>query len=298
MTNKKERFLSVPRFISPLSDLTFKALWILGNKDIREYLNRIIYNVVGFSVRDFTLSSNELGIINYKSIANKVDTLLISPDKKIKVNIELNRFKTKTLINKNDSYLLKIGGEAYTSFEEKYGFNISVAQVNLNTFRSHYDPEYTVNEYGFYNKKTLTERMNVKIFDITLPNKKDSCYDISDEYRKDLSMFTAKSYEEMSLISEGNKERVAVMEFLKRLGSDTEFVDYYDHEEFERAERAELLSEIDKARDKGHAEGHEAGKKEERKIIIKSLIEGGMSIEKISSILKISIDDINSLLNE
>ena len=278
-----------PVFVCLLSYFAFKTLWILGDKLVREFFNRVIYNVVGFSIRNYYLSSNELGTLNYKSIANKVDALLVSPDKKTKVNIELNRYKTATLINKNNSYLMKLGGEAYAGMDDKYQFNIEVTQINVNSFSSLFDPDYTINEYGFYNKKTMTERMNVKIFDITLPNKENLCYDISEEFRKDLEMFSATSYEEMARIAEGNKEREAVMEALKRLGSDPEFVDYYDHEEFEELEKAELYRN-------GLAEGEAKGRAEGQADFIKKLIENGTSIEDISKMSGMSVEDIYALV--
>ncbi len=88
-------------FLSPMQDMVFKALWINGNPDVREYLNRIISYVVGFDIKDFDITSNELPITNKDSIANKVDILLESKDKLHKINIELNPINKKTTSNKN-----------------------------------------------------------------------------------------------------------------------------------------------------------------------------------------------------
>lgn len=171
------------KFISLMSDMTIKTLWVKGDIPSREFLNRIISNVVGFDVRKYTLFSNELGKESYKSLAKKVDILLVSPDKNTKINVELNKRFTKELINKNDSYILKIGGETYAglAYEQKYSFSIRVIQVNINGFRSQYDTEFTINEYSLNNKKTNKERMGIKIYDISLPKDENSCYDISEE---------------------------------------------------------------------------------------------------------------------
>lgn len=51
---------------------------------------------------------NELGINNYKSIANRVDILLCSKDNLSKINIELNKEYKSIIENKNNSYIYKL----------------------------------------------------------------------------------------------------------------------------------------------------------------------------------------------
>ena len=59
-------------------------------------------------------------------------------------------------------------------------------------------------------------------------------YNEAESLYKDLEMFLADNYEDMELLVGDSKKKKAVMEDLKRLGSDTEFVDLYDHDEFSR----------------------------------------------------------------
>lgn len=275
-----------------MSDMTFKTLWVLGNSDVKEFFNRIIGKVVGFDIKDYNLAYNELGKLNYKSLANKVDILLISPDKRIKINIELNRFDKNELINKNYSYILKLGGETYAGLtnKEKYKFNISFIQVNINGFKSRFDTEFTINEYSINYRITGTERTSLKIYDISLPEDNNSCYDIDEEMKKDLMMFTAKSYEELAEIAKSNKEREAVMKELERLGSDTKFVDYYDHDEFEEILKEAIARD---AREEGIQTGEENHQKE---IVLKLYHEKGKKIEEIANLIDISESKIKEII--
>lgn len=125
------------------------------------------------------------------------------------------------------------------------------------------------------------------------------CYDGCEELYKDLAMFLSEDYEEMESIAGCNIEREGVMKDLKRLGSEEEFVDLYDHDEFDEillqsykddAREAGLKEGIEEGRKEGHkeglAEGHAEGLKEKEEEIITKLKEKGFSQEEIKELLK------------
>lgn len=128
------------KYISMKADITFKALWTLGNNEVKKYLIRIIEDVVKHDVNGYDMFSNKLGISNYSSIANRVDILLYNKSKHSTINIELNKEKTSSLIRKNDSYLYKLAGEAYRRDKsskcdnDTYSHDIDVSQINFNCF--------------------------------------------------------------------------------------------------------------------------------------------------------------------
>ncbi len=288
-----------PKFISLMKDLTFKALWILGNDTTKEYLNRIIKNIVGYDVSDFYLGMNELGINNYKSVANKVDILLCSKDNLTKINIELNSEYKSLIINKNDSYIYKLAGEFYADKKDnkKYKDNINVEQINLNGFYNHDKKEIAEMHYTMRDIKYNFVRSGIKIHDIYIPEIRNMCYDNDNEFYKDLAMFMCKSYEEMEELANGNKERKFVMSELKRLGSEKEFVDLYDHDEFEAIIRADIEeSNLKKGFEQGHAvglnEGIEIGEKNAIYALAKKKIDAGMSKEEVAKILEIDVSTL------
>lgn len=153
-----------------------------------------------------------------------------------------------------------------------------------------FDKRNRINKYSVNNVVTKTVRTNLEIYDIHSLTEVDLCYDIDEELYKDLLMFTAKSYEDMKKISKNNKEREAVMNDLKVLGSDPEFVDYYDHDEFEEILRE---CEINDAREEGIKMGKMTTQKE---MILKLYHEKGKTIQEIATLFDISQKRIKEII--
>ncbi len=109
-------------FISLMRDFTFKTLWMKGSEDSKKFLNRIVFELVGYDTNDFILGMNELGANNYKSLANRLDILLCSKDNLTKINVEINSEYKIIMVNKNDSYIYKLADEFYSGMEssDKY----------------------------------------------------------------------------------------------------------------------------------------------------------------------------------
>ena len=128
-------------------DIVFKTLWYHGNKSVLKYLMRMLSYVLKENLEDYDLGPNEQGVLSYEQIANKVDILLVSKDKKSKINVEMNRLnKEKTSKksikmseNKSMIYLGNMIASYYNDLEDKYESDIDIKQVNLNTFYCPYD---------------------------------------------------------------------------------------------------------------------------------------------------------------
>ena len=123
-------------------DIVFKTLWYHGNSGVRKYLMRMLFYVIGENLEDYDLGPNEQGILTYEQIANKVDILLVSKDKRRKLNVEMNRLNKeksskksiKMSENKSMIYLGNMMANYYNDLEDKYESDIDIKQVNLNTF--------------------------------------------------------------------------------------------------------------------------------------------------------------------
>ncbi len=282
------------RYISLLSDLVFKTLWTNGSKLTKNYLYRIISEIVGYDVSKYSLSTNELGMNNYKSMANRVDILLISEDKKTKINVELNKSYSDTLIRKNDVYLYKLAGETYTrnSNDKPYEYDINVCQININNFYNLENKNISMNYYILADPINNLTKQGIKFYNLYLPKIKNMCYDVDEELYLDLAMFEAHDYEEMSVLAKDNEERNAVMEDLKKLGSDTEFVDLYDHDEFQKAVEKEMYS---KGIEEGKAEGITQGAQARSVEIAKNMKENGIEIALIIKCSGLSKEEIENL---
>ena len=285
------------RFLSLMRDSVFKTLWLRQDKYVLEFFRRIIKYITNIDINDYELSSNELANYNYESIFNRVDILLYSKDKKRTLNIELNDKYSVTLINKNNSYVLKLAGNTYAgiSKDEIYKEDIHTIQINFNNFKDKENPGIMTLNSCMYDKEHDRVRMDLQIYDIYLPVFKEICYNSDEDIYKDLAMFTCTSYEEMEALANGNQEREAIMNDLKEYGKDKKYLDYYDHEEFEEAMQLEA-KEIGLA--EGRAEGLAEGILQKTKEAAISLYNNNVSKDKIIESLKITEEQFNEYLKE
>ena len=273
-------------FISLMQDTVFKTLWLKGSEDTKEYLNRIIEHVVGFPIKDFDITSNEIPLTSNSSIANKVDILLESKDKVHKVNIELNPTYKETAFDETINYLFKIAGEIYPNIhKDKYTNDIYVEQVNLNGFY-HDIKDIATADYKLYDIKNKLENKSIKIHDIYLPRMKELC-NSNNEIYLDYAMLMCNSFEEMEKYICGNKERKSVMDDLKNFVLN-ENLPTYDYGEYLEALHKEVA-------DDARAEGLEEGEKKATIKMVQKLKELGISLEDISKSSGLSIEEIEKL---
>ena len=290
-----------PRFISLTKDSVFKTLYLKKNKDVFKFYERVIEYISKLKLSDYELTMNELSLENYESIFNKLDILLISKDKKRKLNIEMNSQYSLASINKNNTYVMKIAGDFYAG-KKPYKEEINCAQININAYTNKTNPGIDISHSYFYDPINKIVRMNVDVYDVYLPVYKELCYNNQEDIYKDLAMFMCKSYEEMETLAKDNKERTKVMEELKKLGSDKNFVGYYDIEEYEEALKEEK-EEIGRAEGiaiglkKGIAQGIEQGIEQKEKEAAINLHLNGASDELIMKSLNITKEKLEEYLN-
>ena len=189
----------------------------------------------------------ELGIDNYFSIASRLDLLLISKDRKVKINIEINKNKSKALLNKNKTYACKIAGNFYNDLDIKYKDDIKVIQINLNAYKSSCEGVF-LNRFYFYDKEYEVEDKSIEIYQVYLPNYKDNSYDISREEYNDYALLMCKSYKEMEDYIKNNSEREAFVRDMKAMSSQEAFANLIDYDEFEEALRRERQEELETIR--------------------------------------------------
>ena len=133
-------------------------------------------------------------------------------------------------------------------------------------------------ESGKYKKNYM------KIYEVYLSKYKGLCYNEANELDAMLSFLSANSYEEMERIACGKKEALAIMDELKKLSKEEDFLPEYDFErEMRRVTNTE--KEISKK------EGKESAIRE---VAIK-LLKNNVDIKTISNSTGLSIEEINSL---
>ena len=108
-----------------------------------------------------------------------------------------------------------------------------------------------------------------------------------------LSMFTAKSYEELEKIIGESKEGKKMYEELKRLGIDDKYNAYYDAE---IVHKKEMNSARYEGRLEGKQEGVQVGSRNREVEIARNMLSCGEDISKIVRYTGLSRKEINKLI--
>ena len=137
-------------------------------------------------------------------------------------------------------------------------------------------------ESGKYNKNYM------KIYEVYLSKYKGLFYNGANELDVMLSFLSANSYEEIERIACGKKEALAIMDELKKLSKEEDFLPEYD---FEREMRRVTNTEKEISKQEGLFEGKESAIRE---VAIK-LLKNNVDIKTISNSTGLSIEEINSL---
>ena len=286
-------------------DIVFKTIWYHGNKYVRKYLMRMLSYVIGEKLEDYDLGPSEQGVLSYEQIASRVDILLVSKDKKSKINVEMNRLnKEKTSKksikmseNKSMIYLGNMIASYYNDLEDKYESDIDIKQVNLNTFYCPYDKTIEKLRYKFCDIERGITKSNINTVDLYLPRTRDLWYDKQEEEKKDIAFLLCQDYEEREKLAISNKEREETLKLVKKLERDDRFMCMIDREEYEKAiYESEKREEIAEAREEGLEQGLKQGKNETIMDMIKSMFKNGASLELISKSANKSIKEVKSIL--
>lgn len=280
-------------FCSLSRDYVFKSLWMNGSDDTKNFFYRVIGRIVGYNVRDFSFYSNELPSRKRNSINHRVDFLLIAPDGKRKVNIELNRSYYKTLMRRNEAYLYRIAGNFYDQRrKDVYNNGLLVDQVNLNCFKSCDDKGIKVSCFTMKDNDNNLDLHSIRIINIYIPTISMSCYNCDIEELLDYKMFMANSFDEMASYVKGNKERMSVMKDMYYMMNDEVGYSYPGEGD---ALWESIENEIrENGRNEGRKEGIKEGIKEGEQGFISKLLASGMSKEELAKRLNVPISKLNS----
>ena len=279
--NKKKRFISL------LSDTTFKHLFKI--EDYKEFFNVIIKSIIDMDINDFKLYDAELNSGNEKR-DYRLDLLLVSDLVDIVISIEMNQFPSEEAKYKNRLYVYALLAKSLNSGED-----IKKKQVIQINFNKEKHPYVSKASYSVMDLNTHKEIKDFKIHEVYLENYKGIRYNGDNKEGMYLSLFTARSYEELREIAGDEKEALKIVNELEKLGIDDELGAVYDNEQMQKR----LLNT---ARNWGYDDGKEAGKaegkREEQLTIAKNLLNMGiMSKEDIAKTTGLSVEELKNLTN-
>ena len=281
MTEEKKKFYSL------LSDTTFKYLF--KNEKVRPMLEKVIKYYTDVDLKGYEFIDNELNsgdeLKDYR-----LDSILVSPDKKHIVNVEMNKESSNYILLKNRTYLHRIAGnllkenEDYSKIKDYF-----VEQINFNNFYCSENKDVEVNTYRLSDSKYNLTIENFKIHNIYISKASKICYN---EVNKFMKLFTCKSYEEMRKIALDDKEMNLIVDEIERLNKEKYYGALYNiHEEQELLERSARSEGIEEGIKKGIGQGARLAKLEAAKNFKKN----GVDIEIIAKSTGLTIEEIENL---
>ena len=266
-------------FVSLLSDTTFKYLY--KNIDTRSWLQTIIKEVFLLDITDYQLTDNESNTGN-KVKDYRMDLKLVNG--KNTIIIEMNKEYYEFIDSKNYQYLYREAGSLYDTGEDYQDRKTKL--ISFNNYRNKKIPSLKMGSYVFIDPKTKLRIEDIESYEIYLPNYKKVCYD-SSELEVSLSLFSADSFDKMRKLT-NNPRDIKIIEELERLAMDEEFKLHYNAEAVKRKTENSIKKE-------SYQHGLEDGSKQEKLEIAQAMLNDGDSIDKVSRITGLTVEEIEKL---
>ena len=206
----------------------------------------------------------------------------------------MNNHYYKKLNKRNDIYLFKIVSDKSVTI-----------QININNFRS--KDGSVIKRYTLKDDEGKEEdEIGLIKYDIYLENIKEKYYnnDKLTKLEKYMLMLKLRKREELLEVSKGDKSMSEVYKKLDDLSKDKYYALLYDEEEKKAYENKCILEDaIEDAKENGYSSGYDsgydsgksAGVSNEKINIAKNMLKKNMSIEDISDVTGLTIDEINKI---
>ena len=267
-----------PKFVSLVSDTTFKYLW--KNERTNSWIKEIIEAKTNIDLTDYHLSDNEM---NSGSKVKDYRTDITLSNKKDNIIIEMNNDYYESAEIKGRQYLFRKAGNSFNS-GEKFTEVRTCTLVMFNNYLKKGFEEQAVIDSWFGAHELGIKYSDIEMFEIFLPIFNNMCYHRSNKIDKRLRLFSCQSYEEMYKIVSEDDPNYFIIKELERLGMNNKFVDEYDREFVQK----KLMNSI-------KDEGYEAGKNDEKIEIAKNLLSENIEVNIISKTTGLSVEYIKKL---
>ena len=274
------------RFIPLKFDLMFKK--VFANEEDLIPIRKLLKEVLGIVPKSVKILNSELIGRPYKDKKVEVD-LIVELDDGTKVNIEINTYENKSIINRNVYYICRNISKDLSKSNEYDEINRHI-QINLDYSVMHTNP---IMKYRLYDKEAeeeLTDMM--EIIKIYIPYFKDRCYnedvDELDSQTKFLGLLGVESSEEAKKLCNGDEDMEDIYDNMKKYNDEMDVMGAYDWE-FHQNElkRQEIKDATEAAIKEGHEQGIES--------TAKNLLKENIDISIISKVTGMTIEEINKL---
>lgn len=309
-----EKYKKEGKVVPATYDVVFKS--VMQDEKCRDFLIEIICECTklkkNYVKKNLVIGNNEFPVKNINE-KRKITDLVISVNSNI-INLEMNNYYYIGLIERNDIYLnslrsLKVGQE-YENLNK-------IIQINFDNFEL-FDERTIIKFMIMDEERHIKETENYEKYHINLKRIKEKYYnkEVLTLFERRLLILALDNKKDLEKIAGEDIMMENVKEKIITLSEEDAMILCYDEEEHkEKVRRAVTATEKAEARKigfaEGHAEGHAEGRAEGRaegikkghkegleegkQIIIKKLIDNGMSKEEISNVTGVSLENIKDI---
>ena len=273
--------------IKYLNDKVIKKALAKENKDIRNYMARIISDVTNIPYEDL---ENNLELVypevgyNSNLVNSEVD--LIFKNEVLYFNFEINYGSSTILKIKNLSYLFQLSLRQVKKWSD-YAFIHPVIQININSYDPYgygdflYESQMMVKKYQIVHNEQLT------IYDINLAYFKKIDYNEikKESLLKDLAFLVIEDERFLNKLYEGDKIMDSVQREMKGLMEEVDGILYYDEVKLQKAIEKEMA-------EKGLREGIKQANRDTAISLLKLKVN---SIEQIAQVTHLTVEEVQEL---
>ncbi len=280
--------------INLFNDAMFKA--IFRNPKNRKIISEFLSEVTGVKQELLEQANYQGGEIPKKKLEEKgkIADLIIKIEDNQQIIVEMNQYRSNYIFEKNTSYAFSISSESSKKGRREYP---RVILVNLDKFNPFQTKEGII-RFQLRDEEGHVETEIYESIHIILENIIDKQYN-NNKIKKFIEFMASETIEEMKERYEGDEEYMAAIRTVEELSTDPNFVGYYDLEEAHKQELEDMRETgYDDGMEEGIEKGIEKGKTENQKEVARAMYADGVAIDTISKYVGISIEKIQSLLNE
>ena len=282
-------------FYTAKNDKVFKT--ILGNEDNKELLRKFLERILNKEIADITYLKNEL-TINYPEEKRKTVDLLVKTKNEY-IHIELNNGYNNYLHMRNFCYLANLYSKK-TKVGKEYNIEEKFIQINF-TYKNMIKNEdkKELRKYYVMDEDNIKFIDNFEIWEYNMDRIMQIWYDNNEleiEKYKHLIMLDSNSIE-LEKLSKGDELVGEFKKEIEELNENETYTSWLTPEE-----DAEFILNTEKSISfkegiiEGKKEGIAEGEKNKQIEIAKALlIKNNMTIEEISEITKLSVEEIIEL---
>ncbi len=214
------------------------------------------------------------------------------------INIEMNKNKTKSNLERNLDYMFRLhGGGMKSGGEEHYE---TCWQININNFTFKGKKE-VIDEYMIINLKDGKEiyTNKVHIFNIYLPNIRKKDYNNLEDYEKLLLVFNENDDEVLNMLSKDDEIMKEYIKDSKGASEKEEIIGLYDKElNDDMLKRMEINENREEAFNEGIRKGVQEGISSNQRETAKKMLQRNLSFDLVSECTGLSVEELEKLKEE